>query len=163
MANYYTRASFLLPLKEPQITFALSVIDCALDENLDFTKRHKTKAAKAYNPSVFSIAKKMARNQSDYDQGGFYLDFSFSVESNGILIFHDESIDTCKAALFCHVILKHFDSNEAVLLNAAHTCSSARPDGFGGEAAFITKNNIRWMSTDYWLTRKLSAHQASLK
>lgn len=43
-----------------------------------------------------------------------------------------------------------------VTVSGAHTCTKMRIDGFGGFAAFVTADVIRWISTDTWLEAQFS-------
>ena len=159
MANFYTKASFVLPLTSEQADFALEVLNCITDAELDFTKKHKNKAGKAYDNDVYRLAKKFAKTCDDFIQGEFYLGFEYEKFDNdpkGIWISSDESIDTGEAAEFCHLILKHFDSDDYVSIEAAHTCSKLRLDAFGGHAAFVTKKGIKYFSTFEWIGRQVN-------
>lgn len=159
MANYYTKAAleFTLPLE--QKTFALQVLECVEDEKVDFTKSRKTMHESAYPNDVYRIAKKFIKSLDDYEPGNVYLPFDYMDAGDCIHIAHDENINTESAATFCHLILKHFNSDSYVCIEAAHTCSKPRADGFGGHAAFITKKGVKWMSTGYWMHKNIARHK----
>jgi hypothetical protein len=161
MANYYTQASFIIPLTEEQTVFAVKVIECFLDEKIDLTKRHKTKASKAYDNAVFCLARKLAKSVDEYDPDNQCIGFSYQAKPKGLWISHDENINTDNAGVFTQCLLKHFDIDAYVAIEAAHTCDRARLDGFGGHALFITKKHIRWVSTFEWIERQ--ARRSGLK
>ncbi|MCU7556089.1 hypothetical protein OCL06_15970 [Alteromonas sp. ASW11-19] len=151
MANYYTDASFIVPLTPEQTEFALKVLQCATDDSIDFTKKHKTAAAKQYEPAVFRLAKKLAKAVMDESLEEVCLDFRCEQEPKGLWISHDETINTYHAATFTHLIMKHFDIDGYIDIQAAHTCNKRRLDAFGGHAAFITKKEVKWTSTHQWV------------
>lgn len=158
MANYYTNAAIEFKLTLKQKNFALKVLECAEDEEVDFTTSRKTLHESTYPNDVYRIAKKLVKSLHDYAPGDVYLPFDYMDVGDSIHISHDETIDTQAVATFCHLILKHFDSDAYVCIEAAFTCSSPRPDGFGGEAAFITKKGVKWMSTGYWMQKNIAKH-----
>lgn len=159
MSNNYSQSSFLLPLdKQEQISFAKAVIECVEDEDIDFNEETKTEAEKAYDNAVFEIAKEIALSDSNYAPGGVSLGFVASFEEEGVHIYHDENIDIENAALFSHLILKHFNSENYATLAAAFTCDRPRLNEFGGAAAFITAKGINWMSTFSWVQSQIEQH-----
>ncbi len=42
-----------------------------------------------------------------------------------------------------------------VSMEKAYTCSKMRPDGFGGSAIFITADDVKYVSTGYWLEEQI--------
>ena len=163
MANYYTEVSFILPLTSEQLSFAINVLDCIQDDEIDLRKKQKTAKARSYDSSVYSVAKRFAKSHNDYGADYFTLGFSFSSIGDGLWISYEENIDTESAALFCHLILKHFDSNNHIAISASHTCSRPLLDAFGGHAAFVTKKGVKWMSTNYWLNSQIDRFQSSIQ
>lgn len=158
MANYYTQAAFELTLTLEQKTFALQVLECAQDELVDFSKPQKNRHGRAYPNDVYRVAKKFVKCLDEYETGNVNLPFIYTDTGNSIYFSHDENINTLAAATFCHLILKHFNSDDYVCIEAAHTCSSNRTDGFGGHAAFITKKGVKWMSTGHWMHKNIAKH-----
>lgn len=160
MASYYTKSAFELELNQEEKAFALQVLTCAKDNDVKFRKSHKTAHERTYPSEVYRIAKKFVASFDELDESeDFYLPFEFCATEDGILFSHDENINTYAAATFCHLILKHFSSDNYVCIEAAHTCSSDRTDGFGGHAAFITKKGIKWMSTRQWMHKNIVKHR----
>jgi hypothetical protein len=151
MANYYTEASFVVPLNQEQTKFAFDVLDCVQDGDIDFNSKRKSVAAKSFKSDVYKTAKKLALSLDDYEPGDVYLDFQVEPDSDGIWFSHEESINTDTAANFILLILKYFNLDICVGITAAHTCSKARLDAFGGHAIFITKKGMKWISTFDWL------------
>lgn len=164
MVNYYTETSFIFPLEKDQAEFAMGVLDCLDEDHLgDLQKRHKTKWAKSIDPEMLKCAKKLLRwlgeDFIEYGDLGFVVDID---EQRGLWIRSDETCVTENAAIFIRLILNYFDLDIGVCINAAHTCSKLRLDAFGGHAAFVTKTGVRWMSTDSFLHKQVSAHQKRL-
>lgn len=156
MSNCYTHASFIIPLTSEQKDFAVRVIECFEDDAIDLRKNHKTKEAKAYDNDVYRMAKKLAKNIDDYEPDWALKGFDYDTdESEGLKISHDEHINTDNAAYFAHLILKHFNSDKYVCIDAAHICDKAIVDHFGGTALFVTKKGVNWMSTSNWLERQV--------
>lgn len=158
MADYYTEASFKVPLNPEQIKFAFDVLDCAQDERIDFKDKHKNTAAKSFFTEVYKTAKKLALSFDD----AVYIDFNIERQDDGIWISHETSIDTEIASYFVYLILKHFNLDICVAIEASHTCSKPRLDAFGGHAAFVTKNGVKWMSTRQWINKQTDAFNKSL-
>lgn len=162
MANYYTEASFIIPLTEEQVKFAFDVADCIQDERIDFNAKRKNTAAKSVKTDVYEIAKKAILSFEDYEPGCASLEFNMEPQPEGLWIYHDESINTNNAANFTHLLLKHFDLDVCVGIEASETCSKARLDSFGGHAAFVTKKGIKWMSTSEWIHKQIDAFNKRL-
>lgn len=165
MANYYTDASFILSLSTiEQKAFALQVLSCVSDENVNLLAQRKSDAAKKYDNAVFRIAKKLVSLELDnYENDCFDLGFAFSEVDSGIWIHHDETINMENAAFFCQLILRHFKLDASVCINASHTCSKPRLDAFGGHACFVTRHAVKWFSTDSWLDKQISQYKKRLE
>ena len=69
----------------------------------------------------------------------------------GLWMHNDESCGHEFAAVVAQGYIRKFHPDMHLGLEIAHTCSKPRIDGFGGSAAFITKDNIRWGGTSAWL------------
>jgi hypothetical protein len=154
MANYYTEASFIIPLNQEQTEFALNVLECVEDERIDFNKAHKNLAAKRFKADVYKNAKKLALYLGDYEPGMGYVGFKAEPEENGLWVSHYETICTQTASYFVHLLLKHFNLDICISIEASHTCSKARLDAFGGHAVFVTKKSIKGSSTSQWLQKQ---------
>ena len=61
-----------------------------------------------------------------------------------LVVYSEEAGNIEHAAFLIYGLLRQFDSNELIQLSAAFTCSSPRPDEFGGVTCWITKNGIIW-------------------
>lgn len=48
-----------------------------------------------------------------------------------------------------------------VSMEKAYTCSKMRPDGFGGSAIFITADDMKHVSTGYWLEEQIDKLEGS--
>lgn len=53
------------------------------------------------------------------------------------------------------IIKRSNDELPWIYKEAAWTCSKMRPDGFGGEAVFITADSIEYVSTSGWLEHRI--------
>ncbi|MFV7771678.1 hypothetical protein [Shewanella marisflavi] len=158
MSTYTTQAYFLLPLSESQVNFALSVLNCIQDRKLDFEDRRSAKTTSRYGADCYNIAKQLYTKHEDaFDYEERKLTFDVDVESDGLWISHDETLHSEAVAQFCRLILKHFDLDTYVLIQAARTADVVRPGAFGGHAAFVTKKGIKWMCTEKWLEQQARA------
>jgi hypothetical protein len=162
MANYYTHTSFIIPLNQEQTNFAFDVLDCAQNEEIDFNSNRKNVAAKSFKTDVYKVAKKLALFLTDYELGCVSLDFTVSSDADGIWISHDETINTEVAAYFTQILLKHFDLDIGVGIEASHTCNKSHLDAFGGHAAFVTKKSVKWTDTRQWLQKQTDAFNKRL-
>jgi hypothetical protein len=154
MADYYTEASFTVPLSNEQIQFSIKVLECVENDKIDFNKRSKDKLAKSFDADVYRVAKKLALSLCDYEPGMACLDFVVEVDGDSLLISHEETINTDNAAMFVHLILKFFDLNICVSIQASHACSRPMPDAFGGHAYFVTKGSLKMMTTHCWVDKQ---------
>ena len=111
---------------------------------------------------VFEVAKKLVMSVEGYVQGEVRLGFEFVYVGGSFRIYHRETINLVNAAQFAHIILNHFESDEFVLINAAETSNIPAVGQFGGNAAFVTKKGIKWMSTQNWLQTQAERHTAKL-
>lgn len=159
MADFYTQGSFILKLNNIEQAFAMSVIDCVQDEEIDLTKTHKTVAAKAYDAEVYRAAKKLASTIDDYEFREYCLGFDIAQETEGLWFSDWDCFNGYNAANFIHIVLKHFDKPDIVCFELAHTCSKLRLDSFSGEAWCITKKTIRNMNTGQWLSQQIKRNQ----
>jgi hypothetical protein len=72
---------------------------------------------------------------------------------------HSENGGGSAACEFIQHLLQKFDSAGHVCLEWSNDCDKPRLDAFGGGAAFITSNNIEYMSTGAWLDEKLMVYE----
>lgn len=162
MANNYTLGSFIIPLEDQEhVDFANELIECAEDESIDFNleiEEAMSACDTQYNKAVFCAARKLILSRDNYEPGDVALGFVVDFQENGIHVYHDEQIDVDSAACFAQVMLSHFESDKCVTFTAAFTCDKPRPDEFGGVGAFITADNIDWMSTYTWMEDILKLH-----
>ncbi|MFP1133054.1 hypothetical protein [Asticcacaulis sp. W401b] len=63
----------------------------------------------------------------------------------------DAHLDELAYTVILQDVVRRSPALTYVTVCGAHTCTKMRIDGFGGFAAFITANVIRWISTDTWL------------
>lgn len=68
----------------------------------------------------------------------------------------DAQVDEVPYTLILQDVIRRSKQLTYVTVSGAHTCTKMRIDGFGGFAAFITAEVIRWVSTDTWLEAQFS-------
>ena len=56
---------------------------------------------------------------------------------------------------FIKTVLEEFDLKDVIGMSWASTCDKPDPDGIGGGAAVITRNEIAWINTGVWLSEKM--------
>ncbi len=159
MANYHTEAFFIVPLSSQKVASSLKLIACIRDDKRETKLDSNTEGA--YCQEDINFSKKFIKATEPNCQGQFDIGFKANESESGLAISHDKTINTGKTAEFVHQLLAHFDLDIGVSLNASHCCSESRADAYGGHAAFITKAEIKWMSTSDWLEEQ--AHNYNIK
>lgn len=172
MANYYTEASFVIPMSKAQAAMAVSCLEMMsgyeTDELHPFAQAALAKSASEHLSPREVLIRHAHTHHPEYNpayhEGGveaFMWQFDSSVEDNGLWLSHSESIDTDAASAFAQACLIAYASDELVEIEAGHTCDKARLDGFGGHAITVTRKDIRWMSTCAFLDaeRQAAANQ----
>jgi hypothetical protein len=82
----------------------------------------------------------------------------FEMDNGGLYISHEESGNPETIADIIRQALKHNNSDACVGFQYAFTCSKPIPDEFGGDAVFITKDDVEWSRNYLWLSRKIEKH-----
>lgn len=159
MANYYTKFSVIFSLEtEAQVDFAIDLF-----EYLEF-RDGASKDDKELPAITVESLKDIAQGEmltmfheafmdSDFRRG-FELDRS---SPKMLWLFAEENGEPWDAAVFIRYLLKYFQIKQAVTFEFAYTCSSMRPDGFGGGAYFVTADELRWCNSGDWVVRQLEA------
>lgn len=85
-----------------------------------------------------------------------YFDFHIhtSAATSGIyLCIEDEDgiLDTDKVTYFLQKFLQAFPDRRYATFEWAYGCDQAKSDAFGGGAAFITADEVKWENTTHWL------------
>jgi hypothetical protein len=158
MANHFKRASFSFKLSGKAKSLALQVLACAKDSALDFTQPHEPEHARVYGSNAYEIAKKLMLSSEDYTGEDNDLEFSYEPTPDGIAISYHLTMNPEKAAMFVHLILERFSSDEYVCFESSNVCSEPQANAFGGEAYFITKKGIKSFSTDEWLIHNINSY-----
>ena len=166
MADYYTEASFIIPCTDTQADIALAALKHLENEEsayLNMMAKKEIKAEKNSTPDKMSeIIRHCLENHPE--QGREHLtielDWEFSAIKNkkGIWLHNDECINTEHAAIFAQAVLNAFNIDEAVVINASHTCSRPVVDSFGGHSVVITKNSMRFHGLHDFVDAELKAH-----
>ena len=170
MANHYIQASFMIKCTREQAdiaTGALSEVSTYDDEMSDWAKSVIKRAA----DDTFTLKETILRecffnhpDQSDdigaHDHSSeLFWDFDAVVEDDGIWVSADESINTDHAAIFTSAVLKAFEIDDLVVIEAAHTCSKPQLDAFGGHAVVVSKDHIEWDSTQQFIAAERQANK----
>jgi hypothetical protein len=90
-----------------------------------------------------------------------YQGFEVEFEDDGdVLFFAEEHGDPARLAHLVQQFLRRFRPNECWPLSYAKTCSKPHPSEFGGGAAFVTADEIRWQSSFTFVEQQLTAFKA---
>src|SRR5690554_6152355 len=163
MADYYTNASFIIPCTEVQAEEALEALKHIRGELSQFAKevieKPSDQLSTAKEKIILSCFQEHPDQDPEYDLEDLEWNFNAEKGGTGIWIYENESINTEHAAIFTQAVLNAFDLPHLVGIEAAHTCSKPRLDGFGGHACVVTKDDIRWSDFQEFLTAEHEAHQ----
>lgn len=138
MANNYTLASFVVPVKD------VAAAAARIEEVERFFEQGSLPAGSPLSPGDLEVLN---------DGGG--LGFAWERQEAGIWIGHEESIDLEKAIAVAQILLRLDGSDEEVGFEWAYTCSAPRIGEFGGGCVLFTKSHAEWSSTAEML-RKMS-------
>ena len=142
MANYYTHASLAgaAALTASEIAWIENEIniEATLDELSD-EERQEWAEERGF----------------DDPEAGF--GFKLSVEKLGedekfMWLTHDEDFNVVNACEFLQYWVRTKRPADKIRFEYAHSCSKPRLDAYGGGAAYITKGEIRCLSTHEWLS-----------
>lgn len=142
MASYYCYFSFIVPLPEPAIAWAIHLYD-SMEKLLD--------GGNVEDPELEVIAKSLLASMDR--RIGFLLD---QEEGKPHLWFHDEESGTPSyVAEFLQVVLEKFEINEPVGFCWSDDCDKPALDTFGGGAMIVTRQGFHWMNTYEWLAKSM--------
>lgn len=140
MANYYTQ-------------FCVE-IQCLTQEELDWFDDAREELdvcdMDANSERMLSEPWRDAENEGN-------LDFDVEFEADKLVYLSGEESDIDHPAALLQAFLKKFRPNEVLSLSWANTCSSSRPDAFGGGAVVITATEMKWMTTNDWVEETVKA------
>lgn len=137
MANNYTSASFVIPVKDSELTRQrLKALQLWIDEE-DADTLHQCFGEKAE-----AVAKAM---EERVDQGD--LGFDWYVEDGKLGLCHDETIDMEAAVTVAQLLLDMDDNDTVYAATWADTCSKPRVDEFGGGAVVFDRHRAEWQAT----------------
>ena len=133
MADYYTRFSLVLQLKEPSHQqYALKLAEKAV----------------AHRFQDETVPEDFPSNLVDWVE-----EWSFATELYRDQIWlHSEEGGIDAVCAFIQHLLGQFDPHGQVGFQWSHDCSKPRTDAYGGGAAFITAHEIKTMDTSVWLS-----------
>lgn len=78
----------------------------------------------------------------------------WQLEDKGLWTHDDNGLGHESAAFVTQGYIRKFRPKATLEFEIALTCSKPRLDAFGGLAAFITKDEIRWGGTRQWLEKQ---------
>lgn len=133
MADYFTNFSFVLPLKlEEQKEYALDLANTA---------------------TVFRYDEQQLPPDFPEPLQAVMEEWRFEVEDTGEdgLWFHSTDGGVDAVCAFIQHLLQHFNLTNRIGLEWSHDCTKPRTDAFGGGAALISAQEIKYMSPAEWL------------
>lgn len=159
MANYYTAISLeLAHHQEFPFTEDVSNILYAVDEK---DVKHA--------PQWFQDLYKAEREGDAFEDwcdkafGSNMVCADYEMTDDGLWIHGDEGPNLEMIAAVIYFALRHYGIDSYVSMEYSLSCSKPRLDGFGGGAAFITKDGYEFFSTSGWLMEKeadfMKAHE----
>jgi hypothetical protein len=132
MADYFTKFSVVLDLKEPeQQAYAMDLADKAARYRTDDSP------VPADFPTDLVEVLEDWTFETEKDTGGVWLQSDYG------------GIDAVCA--FIQHLLQKFKPQGNVSFEWSHDCSKPRADAYGGGAAYITAHEIKTMNTSDWL------------
>jgi hypothetical protein len=88
-------------------------------------------------------------NQIEIDGGVLILDMDSEAMSGNI----------DQAAVFVQELLRFENTRKWAAIEWASVCEPFRPGGFSGGAAFVTRDDIRWLDSQRWITGAIRKHR----
>lgn len=88
-------------------------------------------------------------NQLDIDRGILTLGMDSEAMSG----------DIDQAAIFVQELLRFENTRKWAAIEWASVCEPFRPGGFSGGAVFVTRDDIRWLDCQRWLTGAIRKHR----
>ena len=85
-------------------------------------------------------------------------DFNAAVGEGDLWVWSMDYGDVYNVALLVQVFLARFDRDDRWGMEWVNTCSKPRPGEFGGGAVFVTKDEMRFMTTSEWLREQVEGH-----
>lgn len=146
MADYYTMASFEIPLRTPEESAWAHQL-CAIE--LDGDPANVRVQLEALGIVTADLGEAVLPDQAG-DWG--YWDFEMQVitvpKGGGSLWIHAwESFDTTTAAEICRAFLARFEPKGCIVFEWANSCSKPRLDAYGGGGCCVTAEGAEWTST----------------
>jgi len=164
MANFYTDTSFILPLTEAEAKSVETAFNMINDHHFevmfndiwDSDERVSDFLLGVEKENGADVAKIMADHLNKCDDKSFVsTDGSVQMIEEGLLFTtEDQILHIENTANFVQTVLAHFNKEQAVGFEVAFTQSGDEVGGFGGCAAFITKDDVEFMSTSSWILQK---------
>lgn len=159
MATHPAKTCFLIPLTFEQALFAITVIETAEYPALNYAKPSAKTNQLTVGSELFKLARKLVKSLGCDLESKISLGLRAEcLPSEGLKISYNSKVGALNAATFAKLILKHFDLDCAVRVNATNVCESEVIGRLIGEAAFVTKSSIKWLRTSDWLDKQEMKH-----
>ncbi|MCW1830104.1 hypothetical protein OLZ31_25100 [Enterobacter asburiae] len=174
MANNYTSASFLIPCNLEQATMVESAIDFIIEGAVEVGNA----LLKASPESLTLLQKLIVRivqehpefdsqnpsfTQPDCPDENLLMELATEASANGLMVFHNESIDVDVAIGLTHAVLAVFELPHMVQISAAFTCDRPRLDEFGGVDVVVNAQGYKYLDRYRFLQTMQKTHQDGLK
>lgn len=174
MANNYTQASFNIPCSIEQAIMAQEAITFITEA--DIAEGELLLSKPLDNCSLLEILiLSIIKNHPDYDpkeptfgqpsypEDNYQIELETEVSSNGLAVYHGESLDLDHAIALTTAILSVFNLPHMVTITAAFTCSKPNIDEFGGMTIVVTKDSFEYQDGQQFAQQMNKAHKDGIK
>jgi hypothetical protein len=96
----------------------------------------------------------------DRDEGETFAGFEVAWHDDSVSFYAEEGVNVGHLVHLVQKFLRQFRPNEAWSVTWAETCSKPHVDEFGGGAAFVTADEVKWMSAHQFVEEQLAAFEA---
>jgi hypothetical protein len=96
----------------------------------------------------------------DRDEGETFAGFEVAWHDDSVSFYAEEGGNARHLAHLVQKFLRQFRPTEAWYVTWAETCSKPHVDEFGGGAAFVTADEVKWMSAHQFVEEQLAAFEA---
>ncbi len=146
MANNFLQFSLLVPLRSPAEASWVTSTLTSLVKLLDGTEG--ARAGRGLSA--------LGRRYSS--EGWDCLDFEWSIKSNELWLYAEESGSPEQVAAVLEAYLAKFNPTGVITFSWAFTCSKLRPNEFGGGAAVITAGGTTFLDAQTWAKELAEKH-----
>ena len=174
MANYNSQSSTIISCTYDQAMTATVAFDQLNNEMSQATLSMIESRDDNRLAPLDELIRHAYRSHPDYQPGVelalFSWDFDVAIETRkpddksaceGLYIGSDADFNSHHAAVFLQAFLHAFNKLELVRVEIAHTCSLQLPDAFGGHAAVVSKDHIRFHHVQQFFSAEHEAHNTA--